>query len=308
MEISETDILKITHYGLGIYAYILRRFYPGEVVVSLSGHQCKPVPNPFTGGSKTLNIFNKDWVFLFEDTLNPDLKGNPFDFAALYYHLSGSELLQKLNDDMGLLIGEDHSFYRNRKPKPSAETPVPKPEKAIPSFSFFRHPVKNTVPSKVVTLVDVFHLLHDETYKEHTAKLRSIPSKDQARAFKAENFDYVTFSGIFSKRNDHNLLKHSGLITVDFDHVPDLQSLKNALLNDEYFETELMFVSPSGDGLKWIIPVDLTQATHQLFFQAIARYIQQTYALEVDKSGRDISRACFLPYDNEVYISPKYLT
>jgi hypothetical protein len=33
----------------------------------------------------------------------------------------------------------------------------------------------------------------------------------------------------------------------------------------------------------------------------------KTYQLEVDKSGKDISRACFLPYDSEVFINPKYL-
>jgi len=80
------------------------------------------------------------------------------------------------------------------------------------------------------------------------------------------------------------------------------------LLKDEYFETEMLFVSPSGDGLKWIIPIDITEATHQNFFQAIANYIREVYQLEVDKSGKDVSRACFLPHDPEAYINPKYLT
>lgn len=216
-------------------------------------------------------------------------------------------MLQKLNVDLGLRIGEVHGFYGKRKFKMNIEPDIEKPRIAIPKFSFFKHPVKNTIPSKEVSLIEVFHLLKGETYKESTFQLRSITDKAQSRAFKADNFDYVTFSGVFSKRNDKDLLKHSGLITVDFDHVSDLKSLKDALLNDEYFETELMFVSPSGDGLKWIIPIDLTKATHQLFFKAIAEYLKQTYSLEVDKSGKDISRACFLPYDNEVYINPKYL-
>lgn len=307
MEINEKNILDKTHYGLGIYAHILRQFYPDESVISLSGRKCKPAPNPFINGEKTLNIYNQDWVFVFEDTSDSNFKGNPFDFAARYYNLSGSELLQKLNEDLGLRIGEEHGFYGQRKTKLFIEASVEKPQIVVPKFSFYKHPVKNTMPTKEISLIEVFHLLKDETYKSSTLQLRSIADKGQSRVFKAENFDYVTFSGIFSKRNDKDLLKHSGLITVDFDHVSDLESLKDALLNDEYFETELMFISPSGDGLKWIIPIDLTQATHQLFFKAIAEYIKQTYSLEVDKSGKDISRACFLPYDNEVYINPKYL-
>ena len=102
-------------------------------------------------------------------------------------------------------------------------------------------------------------------------------------------------------------MNHSGLLTIDFDHIHNLQQLKNQLLNDEYFETELLFISPSGDGLKWIISIDITESTHQNFFQAIANYIKEVYRLEVDKSGKDISRACFLPHDPEAYINPKYL-
>lgn len=40
---------------------------------------------------------------------------------------------------------------------------------------------------------------------------------------------------------------------------------------------------------------------------AIANYIKEVYKLEVDKSGKDIPRACFLPFDPEAYINPKYL-
>ena len=67
-----------------------------------------------------------------------------------------------------------------------------------------------------------------------------------------------------------------------------------------------MFISPSGDGLKWIIPIDLSLATHAENFQAIANYLKHTYNIGVDKSGRDISRSCFLPHDPEAYINPVY--
>jgi hypothetical protein len=64
---------------------------------------------------------------------------------------------------------------------------------------------------------------------------------------------------------------------------------------------------PSGDGLKWIVEIDLKQGSHQENFLAISNYIKQTYNIEVDKSGKDISRACFLPYDKEVFINSKYM-
>ncbi|HAH24353.1 MAG TPA: VirE protein, partial [Prolixibacteraceae bacterium] len=59
---------------------------------------------------------------------------------------------------------------------------------------------------------------------------------------------------------------HSGLLTLDFDHVSNLDGLKKTLLSDRYFDTELMFVSPSGDGLKWVISIDLMESSHQQWF------------------------------------------
>jgi hypothetical protein len=156
-------------------------------------------------------------------------------------------------------------------------------------------------------LIRGFDLIRNDDYFETTQQLRTITDKKEASKFKAANFDYVTFSGIFSQRKDELLLRHSGLITIDFDHISDIPILKSQLLLDEYFETELMFVSPSGDGLKWIISIDLSEARHIDYFNAISAYIKQTYNLEIDKSGKDTSRACFLCYDPDAYLNPKYL-
>lgn len=307
MEINEKSILDKTHYGLDIYAYVLRQFYPGEIVISLLEKKCKPARNPFLGGDHTLNIYNQDWVFLFDDTSDPDFKGNPFDFASRYYKLTGKELLSKLNKDLHLYFGNERDFYNRKKKNALIQEKEKKPKPIIPKFSFYKRPVKNTIPDKEINLVEIYNLVKSESYKSNTEYHRGISDKAEARTYKAQNFDYVTFSGIFSKRSDKALLKHSGLLTIDFDHIPDIEALKQALVQDEYFETEFMFVSPSGDGLKWVIPIDLTQGSHDFLFRAVAAYIRQTYSLEVDKTGKDISRACFLPYDDDVYINPKYL-
>ncbi|MFA6400268.1 MAG: BT4734/BF3469 family protein [Salinivirgaceae bacterium] len=177
----------------------------------------------------------------------------------------------------------------------------------IPKVSFFKCPIKNVWPEKEVNLKYVYNLIRREHYEQQTLKLRYITDSKCARNYKGQNFDYVTFSGTFSKRSDEYLIKHSGLLTIDFDHIPNLNKLKKILLVDEYFETVLLFKSPSGDGLKWIIPIDLKQGSHKDYFLAIANYIRLTYNVEVDASGKDISRACFLPHDREAYINPKYL-
>lgn len=305
--IKESDILSKTHYGLNIYAHILRQYYPDETVINLSGKQCLPAKNPFNGNKQTLLLKNIDWVFVYSDSELPGFKGNPFEFAALHYKLSGDKLLEKINEELHLRIGEEPKCYFNKNLDVSNEVKTVVPKIHIPKFSFFKAPVSNILPAKDITLPQAFKLIKSEKYRNNTNQLRSITSKEEARKFKASQFDYATFSGTFSKRNDKALLNHSGLLTIDFDHIPNLQELKNRLLQDEYFETGLLFVSPSGDGLKWIIPIDITENTHQNFFKAIAAYIQEVYRQEVDKSGKDISRACFLPHDPNVFINPKYL-
>ncbi len=304
---KEKDLLEKTNYGLNIYACILREYYPDETVVYLSGKECSPAKNPFNENKLTLKLINQDGVFNYSDLELPGFKGNPFDFAKLHYKLSGSELLKKLNEVLHLRIGEQRPIYSNSALTEQSKTGKAKSVVHIPKFSYFKAPISNIYPAKEMNLSDAFKLIQSEKNSAITHQLRTIQKKDEARKFKASKFDYATFSGTFSKRNDKALLNHSGLLTIDFDHIPNLQELKKQLLQDEHFETELLFVSPSGDGLKWIIPIDVTENTHQNFFKAISAYIKEVYQQEVDKSGKDISRACFLPHDPDAFINPKYL-
>ena len=319
---SKEAILSKTHYGIGIYAHILRLYYPDETVLSLSGRTCSPTKNPFNADKPTLNIFiHKENIVgnaldkeraRHSDSQNAIPTGDAFDFAELHYKQSGDELLQMINKEMNLHIGEKFDFYANGKK--SNQTPVAAQTQS-PSiggvgeafFSFFKAPVQNIIPHKSISLLDAYNYIVGEYAKQRTEKLRSIKEPKQARQFKANNFDYCTFSGVFTSRNDKKIVQHSGLMAVDFDHLPNLEEVRQALLADEYFDTQLLFVSPSGDGLKWIIPIDTTTTPHSEYFAAVANYILQTYGVAVDKSGRDISRACFLPHDPQAFINPIYL-
>ncbi|MCY1721863.1 hypothetical protein OU798_16025 [Prolixibacteraceae bacterium Z1-6] len=180
--------------------------------------------------------------------------------------------------------------------------------KKQPQFSYYDAPVKNVIPRKTITFADVYRALSGNFLKEHTQQLRLIADKTKNREFKATYFPYVTFSGTFSKRNEKGLIQHSGLIALDFDHVENVQALKNKLLLDNHFYTELLFISPNGNGIKWIIKIDTSRKySHADWFQILSNYIKSTYEIEVDKACKDVSRATFLCYDPDAYINPKYL-
>lgn len=179
-------------------------------------------------------------------------------------------------------------------------------------FSFYKAPVKNIQPTESTELHELWLLIVGDKYKERTEQLRSIQDKTAARKFKATKFDYVTFSGTFSTRSDSKLINYSGLIVLDFDHLKNVDETATLLLADEFLSTLLLFRSPSGDGLKWVISSDyvIEQTAqggdftehHTTYFSALANYCRTTYGLEIDASGKDISRACFIPHDAQAIL------
>lgn len=181
--------------------------------------------------------------------------------------------------------------------------------KKQPQFSYFNEPINNVIPFKTIALADVYRAITGDFLKEHTQHLRLTIGRAENRLYKATHFSYVTFSGIFSPtRKDENLQKHSGLIALDFDHVKNVAALKEKLLVDPCLETELLFISPNGNGIKWIVEIDISgRYSHGELFQALYNYIKKTYFIEADKNCKDISRATFLCYDPEAYINPKHL-
>ncbi|NEW77994.1 MAG: VirE protein [Gelidibacter sp.] len=299
MQLSKEAILDKTHCGINIYAYVLRQFYPNTTVLTLSGRDCGITRNPFNKDKETLSVSIVNSCAIHSDTEIITFKGDVFDFAQLYFKAETNEdLFHKINtsmnlnlettkeDDLSWIYEPDNTWYA--------------------LCSFYKAPVRNVYPCKTLKLSEIFALIKSDAYKDITNKLRAIEDPKEKRIYKANNFDYVTFSGEFERRNDSNLIKHSSLITIDFDHLSNVNEVKKQLLEDEYFETELLFTSPSGDGLKWVIKIDLSQATHQEFFKAVANYLKQSYNLEVDQSGKDISRACFLTYDPDAFLNKKH--
>lgn len=310
-KVNKADILQATHYGLEIYAHVLRQHYPDETVLRLSGRDCGLCRNPFASGDANLHIWieksipgdaTSEELARHHDNSGTIPDGDAFAFAQQHYHLSGDELLARLAQDLHLVINKRSEFWDD-EPTPPVKRCTPGPK-----FTFFRAPVANTKPYKDITLFDAYLYLIGHHARKRTEYLRGIKDSAQARRYKASVFDYCCFSGTFSRRSESALIQHSGLMCIDFDHLPSPDDLRQQLLFDMYFDTQLMFRSPSGDGLKWVIPIDLSKCSHSEYFDAVSIYIHQNYGVQVDKSGRDVCRACFLPHDDHAYLNPKYMT
>lgn len=170
------------------------------------------------------------------------------------------------------------------------------------NFSFFSGGIQSTIPEDTFTLFQTYELLKSDKYKNQIEVIRQTSDKKQQSKLKSQ-LDYVTFSGVFSKRNAESLIEYSYLVCLDFDNIPNISSFSQEIYQDSH--VILGFISPSGNGLKIIVQVD--KATHELAWLQVSNYFKNKYTLEADKSGKDICRACFLSHDSNAYFNPNAL-
>ena len=186
----------------------------------------------------------------------------------------------------------------------------------LPIFSFYKGPISNCIPYKSVTINDIYRGLTSDYYKLKTEQLRSLNNKEEQYKLK-KTLDFVSFGGVFGYRKKEGIINYSGYVTIDIDDiVPDqIVKIKELLINDDLLETQLIYVSPRGNGLKWIVEVDLVEfPDYEINWRGIVGYLRKTHTTYfndvrdyIDESGKDVSRACFLCYDPQAYINPKYI-
>jgi hypothetical protein len=181
---------------------------------------------------------------------------------------------------------------------------------AGPLFSYYLGGIAATVPYAAITPAQLFAVLTSGRHRAATEALRAAPMGSPERAGLKKRLDYVTPAGIFTRRANDALAEPSGLLVLDFDHVPDVGAARTALLADELLAPELvlLFTSPSGDGLKALVRTDPT-AAYLDNFRAYAAYLAAHYAplgLRADEAGKDLARACFVPYAPDAWLAPAY--
>jgi hypothetical protein len=131
--------------------------------------------------------------------------------------------------------------------------------------------------------------------------LRNTKSIEEYKEIKKE-LPAVTISGIFTSRNSEGIIKHSGLIQIDIDNVPDYNILFEQLCNDAY--TYLCFRSPGGKGIKIIVKIFQSINTHLFQFNSLENYYKQKYGVEIDPMCNDIPRLMLLSYDPNIFCNP----
>ena len=172
------------------------------------------------------------------------------------------------------------------------------------TISYFSGPITNNKPTETENLQCIYEFIRNPVfYKSVTEKIRHAPDKDTANTIKTTELSFVTFSGTFNKRRTADLVKHSGYLCLDLDDLSEPERIKKEISEDNILNPLLIFTSPSGNGLKVVVGIDINKAEHNEYFEAITIYFEKIFGIEIDKSGRDVSRACFLCHDPHVYFN-----
>lgn len=135
--------------------------------------------------------------------------------------------------------------------------------------------------------------------------LRTLPENDR-QEFKKIELPYFIIAEFNDNQRAKNKLKKSFGLVLDCDHLEsnELQTLKQRLKED--CAIACYFTSPGGNGLKIITLFDeeVTDSdTYTKIYKAYALLFSLRYGIVPDKQTIDVSRACFLSYDPDIYIN-----
>ncbi len=163
-----------------------------------------------------------------------------------------------------------------------------------------------SVGFKNISIKNALDAIKSGQYKTTITAIRNyllIGKTDDARAAKI-NLPAFTFCGTFKgNRQAKNIDAYSGLIIFDIDK---LESVVLAKLIADLQSDPIIFsywLSPSGSGLKILIAADCVQTNYKYYFQGLKNYFEKTYNISIDSSGSDLSRLCFVSYDDNLFLN-----
>ncbi len=161
-------------------------------------------------------------------------------------------------------------------------------------ISFFNSLTRVT-PTVAVSLAFIYNLIKGDTLKDLTLKIRQDISLKKKLAC-------VTFAGEFFRRCKDGLKEWASLVAIDIDHLDFTPALKERLSKDCFLNPVLVYVTPSGEGLRLVVRVKGgTADKYGLYYELISFYLQGAYGIPVDGACSDVSRLSFICWDPEVY-------
>ncbi|MEY3498510.1 MAG: hypothetical protein RL308_179 [Bacteroidota bacterium] len=156
------------------------------------------------------------------------------------------------------------------------------------------------------TIATILEEIKTGKYRPGIIYLRKSLAENKTEAYNKAKKSLPAFtpSGKFvGGRKLEFLANYSSCIILDIDKLSaaDLQNAKHLANQSEF--TFASFISPSGNGLKILVKINSDKADHKEAFLLVQAHYESILKLEIDKSGKDVTRLCFYSWDENLYLN-----
>lgn len=155
-------------------------------------------------------------------------------------------------------------------------------------------------------IIEVLHNIQTGKYINVITYLRKSLAENKMEAYERakKSLPAFTSSATFKGgRKPEYITAYNPILVLDIDKLSKEQ-LHNALaLAKENPYTFSCFTSPSGNGLKILVKVNSSQEKHKEAFLILQKHYEELRQLPIDKSGKDVTRLCFISYDTDLYLN-----
>lgn len=155
-------------------------------------------------------------------------------------------------------------------------------------------------------IIEILNNIQSGTYKNQITYLRKslADNKTEAAERAKKSLPAFTPSATFKGgRKMEFLQQYNQLVVLDIDKLSleKLTGTKQKAKENEFVFS--IFISPSGNGLKVFVKVNSELEQHKEAFIKLQEYFEKLLEIEIDKSGKDSTRLCFVSFDSELYLN-----
>ncbi len=153
-------------------------------------------------------------------------------------------------------------------------------------------------------------------YEKQIGNIRRLLTNNNIQSYRAKKkqLPAYIFSGIaFGNRYKFDISGYTSLIVVDIDKLENIELVKSQLKSDCHVIS--VWMSPSGNGLKALFYVeyaspikeeDIWVLHEHCAFPQIENYLITKYSIQVDQTGADITRLCFVSSDSDIHLKREF--
>ena len=141
-------------------------------------------------------------------------------------------------------------------------------------------------------------------WRETVARVRELPVDSPEQKKSKLALPFCIWAGVFSRRSIDGLVNHSGQVGIDLDGLGEAGAV--AVLQAAVADVHCLaaFRSARGEGVRLIFQIPpCSPENHAVAFEQVAGHVRALYGHEADTSGKDVSRASFVSFDNGLWFN-----